>query len=64
MLSPTLSVALNITEMLHFFCSGSLFSARSLSWRSLLSQGVEHNVTIHQGKTEGSVMQGRCTLSQ
>lgn len=26
MFSPTLPVALNITEMLHFFCSGSLFS--------------------------------------
>lgn len=64
MFSPTLPVALNITEMLHFSFSGSLFSARSLSWRSLFSQGVEHNVTIHQWKTEGSVMQWCCTLSQ
>lgn len=38
MFSPTLPIALNITEMLHFFCSESLSSAQSLMEKSVISR--------------------------
>jgi len=50
MLSPTLSVAFNITEMLHFFCSES-YSTESLMEKSVISR--------HGAPRDNSSVEGR-----